>query len=681
MPPVSPERRAAELRALLQQASHDYYVRDRPTLPDAEYDRRFRELLELEREHPAVRTPDSPTMRVGAEPATALTKHTHLVPMLSLGNAFTEEELTEWEGRISRLIGDDARRAGYVAELKIDGAAVSLTYRDGVLAVGTTRGNGIVGEEVTANLRTLRDVPLRLRGDDMPPLLEIRGEVYMPFEGFERMNEERVAAGESVYANPRNTAAGALRQLDPSITARRPLRFFGYSVAVPAGTSLPFTSQWALLDTLERWGIPVAPHRRRCGSLEEVHAWAREVEQSVRPALDFAIDGGVVKVDELKLQDELGIVGGREPRWAIARKFAPDIAETTLKDIQVNVGRTGSLNPFAVLEPVEIGGTTVQLATLHNFDLIRAKDLRIGDVVQVKRAGDVIPQVIGPVPEKRDPKHPPRVTPIPTTCPSCGTRVERDEEEVAIYCPNVACPDRQLEAIVHFASRGALDIRGLSYARIEQFIAAALVHDVADLYALTADQLTPLDRLADRSAENLVESIAASKQQPLSRLLFGLGIRHVGQTAAQLLARHFGTMDALAAASAEEILGIRGIGDGIAHAVVAFFRDDSARTVVGKLAGQGLTMSEPKSVAAGGAFMGMTFVVTGTLPRLSRAQATELIESQGGRVTSGVSKATTVVVVGDDAGSKLDKAKALGIETIDEAELLRRGGTVAAPDA
>jgi DNA ligase (NAD+) len=676
MASVSPERRAAELRALLHQASYDYYVLDRPTLPDAEYDRLFRELQALERERPELRTPDSPTMRVGAEPASALAKHTHVVPMISLGNAFNEDELTEWEERIARLVGDDARRAGYVAELKIDGAAVSLTYQDSVLTVGATRGNGVVGEDVTANLRTLRDVPLRLRGDDVPSLLEIRGEVYMPFAAFEKLNEERVAAGEPVYANPRNTAAGALRQLDPSITARRPLHFFGYTVAVPPGTRLPFETQWQLLETLERWGIPVAPHRKCCASLTEVHAWAREVESSVRSALDFAIDGGVIKVDSLRLQDELGVVGGREPRWAIARKFAPDIAETVLRDIQVNVGRTGSLNPFAVLEPVEIGGTTVQLATLHNFDLIKAKDLRIGDVVQVKRAGDVIPQIIGPVPEKRDKRNPPAPYKPPKRCPSCNTPVERDEEEAATYCPNVACPDRQLEAIVHFASRGAMDIRGLSYARIEQFIAASLVHDVADLYSLTVEQLTALDRFAELSAKNLVDAIEASKQQPLSRLLFGLGIRHVGQTAAQLLARHFGTMDALAAATADDILAIRGIGEGIALAVVAFFHDPSARELVRKLAAVGVTMSEPRSVTAGGALKGMTFVVTGTLPTLSRGQATELIESQGGRVTSGVSKATSYVVVGEDAGSKLEKARTLGIKLLNEDELkaLAAGG-------
>ena len=674
MAPITPERRAAELRALLHQASYEYYVLDRPALSDAEYDRLYRELQAIEREHPELRTDDSPTRRVGAEPASALAKHTHLVPMISLGNAFTEAELAEWEERIARLVGDDARRAGYVAELKIDGTAVSLTYENGVFVKGATRGNGTVGEDVTANLRTLRDVPLRLRGDDIPRLIEIRGEVYMPFSRFEKMNEERVAAGEPVFANPRNSAAGALRQLDPSITARRPLRFFGYTVAVPPGVRMPFDTQWELLETLAKWGIPVAPARKCCKSLPEVNEWARDVEARLRAELDFAIDGGVIKVDSLRLQDELGVVGGREPRWAIARKFAPDIAETRLLAIQVNVGRTGSLNPFAVLEAVEIGGTTVRLATLHNFDLIRAKDLRVGDVVQVKRAGDVIPQVIGPVPEKRDPKDPPKKTRVPTHCPSCKTRVERDEEEVAIYCPNVACPDRQLEAIVHFASRHAMDIRGLSYARIEQLIAASLVHDVADLYALTVEQLTSLERFADVSAQNLVDAIVASKAQPLSRLLFGLGIRHVGQTAAQLLARHFGSMDALRRATADDILALRGIGETIAVAVVAYFEDRSAKALVDKLAAAGLTFTEPVAVAAGGAFKGMTFVVTGTLPTLSRAQATELIESQGGRVTSGVSKATTCLVVGADAGSKLDKARELGVETIDEAELLRRAG-------
>jgi DNA ligase (NAD+) len=665
--------RAADLRERLERASHEYYVLDRPSISDAEYDRLFRELQALEAEHPTLRTPDSPTVRVGAPPQSVLPKHTHLVPMLSLGNAFNEEELAEWEERLTRLVGDDFRRAGYTAELKIDGAAVSLTYRDGVLVTGATRGNGTIGEDVTPNLRTIREVPLRLRTAAPPKVVEIRGEVYMPFSAFERMNEERVKAEEPVFANPRNAAAGGLRQLDPAISAARPLRFYGYSVVSPGGNAaLPFRTQWELLEALAAWGIPVAPHRRKCATLDEVHAWAREVEHELRATLDFAIDGGVIKVDSLTLQEELGVVGGREPRWATARKFAPDIAVTRLLDIQVNVGRTGALNPFAMLEPVEIGGATVKLATLHNFDLIVQKDLRVGDWVQVKRAGEVIPQVIGPIPERRDPANPPPPVTPPTHCPSCGTPVERDEEEVALYCPNVACPNRQLEALVHFASRGAMDIRGLSYARIEQLIDAKLVTDVADIFSISAEQLLELERFAAKSAENLVAAIEASKAQPLSRLLFGIGIPHVGATAAQLLARHFGTLDALSRATEEEILAVRGIGGIIARSVVHYFQDPSAAQLVTKLAERGVNMTEPRQATASGSLRGTTAVITGTLPTLTRSEATDLIEGAGGRVTSSVSKATTFVVAGAEAGSKLEKARTLGVEVIDEAELLRR---------
>ncbi len=669
---ASAAARAAWLRDVLERANYDYHVLDQPTISDAEYDRLFRELKTLEERHPALRTPDSPTQRVGAPPQSQLAKHTHLVPMLSLGNAFNEDELHEWEERITRLAGDDIRRSGYTCELKIDGAAVSLTYRDGVLASGATRGNGVVGEDVTVNLRTIRDIPLRLRGTSHPSLIEIRGEVYMPFSGFERMNAERIKAGEPVFANPRNAAAGALRQLDPGVTARRPLRFFGYAVAAPHGVELPFERQSELLDTIDAWGIPIAPYRKRCSELSEVHLWAHDVEHRVRAELDFAIDGGVVKVDSLALQEELGVVGGREPRWAVARKFAPDIAETKLIAINVNVGRTGALNPYAVLEPVEIGGAMVKLATLHNFELVKEKDLREGDWVQVKRAGEVIPQIIGPIPERRDPNDPPKRKLAPRVCPVCGTAVERDEGEVAIYCPNVACPGRQLEGLVHFASRSAMDIRGLSYARIKQLLDAQLIHDVADLYDVTAEQLVQLEGFADKSARQLVSAIAASKAPPLSRVIFALGIRHIGATAAQLLARHFGTLDALASATVEDILAIRGIGETIARASVAYFSDQSARRLLRKLRDAGLNLTEPKPVAARGALQGLTFVITGTLPTLSRTEATELIEANGGRVTSSVSKATSAVVVGAEAGSKLAKAQALGIETIDEAELLRR---------
>ena len=663
--------RAATLREQIERAMHEYYVLDRPSLSDAAYDKLFRELQDLEAKYPALRTADSPTLRVGVEPQTALAKHQHLVPMLSLGNAFNADELEDWEQRLVRLAGEDVKRGGYACELKIDGAAVSLTYREGVLIAGATRGNGVIGENVTVNLRTIKDVPLRLQGEtakDMPFQMEIRGEVYMPYSGFEKMNEERARAGEPVYANPRNSAAGSLRMLDSAVTRARPLRFFAYSVAVPEGEELPVTEQYALLDQLAKWGLPVAPHRKHARTLTEVHTWAEDVEHRIRPGLDFQIDGGVVKVNDMRLWADLGVVGGREPRYAIARKFAPDIAETKLVRIDVNVGRTGSVNPFAVLQPVEIGGATVQLATLHNFELIRDKDLRDGDIVQVKRAGEVIPQVIGPVPDRRDPTNPPAPYKPPTRCPSCGTKLEAGLDRGMLYCPNFECPARQLEAMVHFASRGAMDIRGLSYARLRQLIDADLIHDVADLYDLTADQITELERFADKSAEQLVEAIQASKAQPLSRLLFGLGVDHVGEIAAKQLARHFGTIDALASATEEDVLAIHGMGETIAKSVTEWFRNKQARKLVARLKERGLNVEEPRQKTTG-ALKGMTFVLTGTLPTLSREQATELVEANGGKVTSGVSKKTSFVVAGTDPGSKLEKARTLGVQVIDEAEL------------
>lgn len=668
--PVPPVQRAADLRALLTEASHAYYINDRPTLSDAEYDRLFRELQAIEALDPSLRTADSPTQRVGAEPTSAFTKRHHLVPMISLANAVDESELAAWADRATR--GLEGQALGFHCELKIDGAALSLTYVDGVLTHATTRGNGIVGEDVTANARTIRDIPLRLTGDDVPPLLEIRGEVYLAFAGFDAMNAERVAAGEPVFANPRNAAAGSLRQLDSTVSARRPLRFFGYAVALPSGERPPFTTQSDLIATLARWGVPVPPHGLRCERLDEVHAWAARVESTIRAELGFAIDGGVVKVERLDQQDTLGIDGGRVPRWGIARKFAPDIAETRLVAIHVNVGRTGALNPYAEMEPVELGGTTVRHATLHNFDLIQAKDIRVGDVVQLRRAGEVIPQILGPVPERRDPLHPPLPVVAPTACPSCATAVVRDVAEVALYCPNVGCPGRRLEALEHFTSRGAMDIRGLSTARLAQIVEAGLVADVADLYTLDTRRLELLDRMGEKSAQALVEAIQASKAQPLSRLLFGLGIRHVGDVAAKALARHFGTMEALRAAHAPAIAAVHGIGMTIAEAVTAFFIDPIAAGLVDRLATLGLTMSEPQAAAAGTAFAGLSVVITGTLPTLSRSEAGALVEAHGGRVAGSVSKATAFLVAGADAGSKLEKARALGIPVIDEAELRRR---------
>ena len=664
--------RADELRRQLERANYQYYVLDAPEISDAEYDVMFRELQRLEDEHPELRTADSPTVRVGAPPQSQLAKHTHLSPMLSLGNAFSDDELAEWEARLVRLVGDEVHTEGYTAELKIDGAAVGLTYENGVLVSGATRGNGTIGENVTTNLRTIREIPLRLATDQPPARIEIRGEVYIPFDEFERLNVERAKANEPLYANPRNTAAGSLRQLDPAMTAARPLRFFGFGIAVPRGGHVPARSQWELLETLARWGIPVERNRRRCATLAEVAAFAHEVEHTLRASLNFGIDGVVVKVNAVRLQDELGVVGGREPRWAVARKFAPDIGMTRLVDIRVNVGRTGALNPYAMLEPVEIGGVIVKLSTLHNEELVHTKDLRIGDWVQVKRAGEVIPQIIAPLPDRRDGSE--KKWRMPKKCPSCGTPVERFPDEVAVYCTNVACPGRQLEGLVHFASRGAMDIRGLSYARIAQLVEAGLVRDVADIFTISVEQLVQLDRFARKSAENLVAAIQEAKVRPLALLLNGLGIRHVGAGAAQLLARHFGSLEKLRKADADEIARVRGIGGTIAGAVTAYFANPTTQKLIDKLAALGVNFTEPRQAAASGALSGRTIVITGTLPSLSRTEATELVEANGGHVTSSVSKSTSFVVAGESAGSKLDKARQLGVEVIDEDELLRRIG-------
>jgi DNA ligase (NAD+) len=666
---AGPAARAAELRRILNRAIHAYYVLDAPEMSDAEYDRLFREIQALEAEHPDLRTADSPTQRVGAEPAAQLAKHRHLAPMLSLANAFSDEELAAWEDRNARIT-PAVRAAGYTVEVKIDGAGVCLTYRDGVLVTGTTRGNGVTGEEVTANLRTIPDVPLRLAGSGWPALLEIRGEVYFPTAGFEALNKRREAEGEALFANPRNAAAGSLRQLDSKITRARGLRFFAFAIEA-AGARLPFRTQAELLDGLEAWGFGVAPRRRRVSDLAGAQAVTAELGATLE-SLPFGADGTVVKVDDLRLHEELGIVGEREPRWAIARKFAPEVAVTRLLDIKVNVGRTGALNPYAELEPVEIGGVTVSSATLHNAELIAAKDIRVGDWVEVTRAGEVIPQVLGPVRERRTGDEKPFR--MPKRCPQCESPVEAPPDEVMTFCPNVSCPGRVLEGIVHFASRGAMDIRGLGYERVEKLLGAKLIADVADLYGLEPLPLQDIEGFAERSAQQLVDAIAASKQQPLATLLFALGIRHVGEGIAQILARRFGTMAALMAASEEEIGEVRGVGPAIAEAVAAFFREKRNLKLVTRLKKAGLRMDEPVTASGEGPLAGGVFVLTGTLPTLSRADATKRIEAAGGAVTGSVSKKTTAVVAGDDPGGKLDKAKALGVAVWDEAELLRRLG-------
>jgi DNA ligase (NAD+) len=662
--------RAAELRRILERASHAYYQLDRPEMSDAEYDVLFRELQTLEAEHPELRTPDSPTHRVGAEPSAAFKKHRHLVPMLSLANAFSPEELAAWEDRNARLV-PEVKTAGYTLEVKIDGAAVSLTYENGVFITGATRGNGVEGENVTPNLKTVLDVPLRLQGKGWPRMFEVRGEVYLSKSWFEQMNWERETAGEPPFANPRNAAAGALRQLDPKITRKRRLRLFCFHIEAP-GERLPFETQHDLLAGLAGWGFPVEPHRKLVANLAEAHGGIAELE-TLLPTLDYGADGVVVKVNPLALHAELGTVGDREPRWAIARKFAPEVQITKLLDIRINVGRTGALNPYAVLEPVEVGGVTVSTATLHNADLIAAKDIRIGDWVEVTRAGEVIPQVLGPVRERRTGNERPFV--MPEKCPVCGSKVEHPQDEVMSYCPNVSCPGRVKESIVHFASKGAMDIRGLGYERVGALLDATFIADVADLYdrdKVNAKKLLGLEGFAEKSAQQLIDAIDASKSRSLSTLLFALGIRHVGAQGAKLLARQFGTMAALAKADPEEIAEIRGVGPAIAEAVAGFFAEPRNRKLIERLGKLGVNLTEPASAEGAGPLAGQTFVITGTLPTLSRGQAADLIAGAGGHVTDSVSKKTTAVVAGADPGSKLAKAQSLGVAVIDEAELLRR---------
>jgi DNA ligase (NAD+) len=665
---MSAAEQVARMREQIERANHAYYVLDTPEISDAEYDRLFRELQALEAEHPELQSPDSPTLRVGAIATTALAKHTHRRPMLSLANAFSAEELSAWEERNTRL-APEVKTAGYATEVKIDGTAVNLTYENGRLIVGTTRGNGIIGEDVTPNLRTINDIPLSLKGKDHPKLMEVRGEVYFPFASFTRTNQEREREGETIFANPRNAAAGALRQLDSNITRRRRLGMFAYAIEVIEGR-IDTRTQSEILDLLASWGFQVEPHRKRFRTLDEVQKAIDSYEELI-PNLDFQADGVVVKVDRLALHTELGVVGGREPRWAIARKFAPEVAQTELLDILINVGRTGALNPYAVLAPVQITGVTVTSATLHNEDLIATKDIRIGDRVEVIRAGEVIPQIVRPIivpgAKRGEPFR------MPEKCPRCGTPVQRIEGEAMRFCPNVSCPGRVLESIVHFASRDAMDIRGLGYERVRQLLDTGLIKNVADLYNITAEQLVKLERYARQSAEQLVAGIEASKSRPLSLLLFGLGIPHVGKTVAVLLARRFGHLDALDNAAREDSLGgLPGVGPVIAESVSAFFKEPRNQAVLDQLKGAGVNLIEPNAASADGALAGKTYVITGTLPTLSRARAAALIEEAGGRVAGSVSKKTDALVAGEDAGSKLEKAKSLEVEVIDEAELLRR---------
>jgi DNA ligase (NAD+) len=659
--------RVGELRQQIEYHNYRYYVANDPVIDDAEYDRLFRELLELEREFPELASADSPTQRVGGEAQDRFRKVEHRRPMLSLANAFDEEELRAFQKRIRNMLEVDD--LDFVTELKIDGIAVALTYENGVLTQGATRGNGLVGEDITPNLKTIKVIPLRLRHEgQQPSLIEIRGEAYLPLSAFQRFNEERQEAGESVFANPRNAAAGALRQLDPRITAERPLSFFAYALGEVDGAE--FATQIEVLEQLARWGFPVNPQYRHQPDIEAVAAFCRDWHEK-RDTLDYEIDGIVVKVNRLDYQERLGVVS-RDPRWAVAYKFPGQLATTKLLEIRINVGRTGALNPYAVLEPVQLGGVTIRQATLHNEDDIRRKDIREGDVVLVKRAGDVIPQVVGPVREKRSEEE--KEFRYPVECPACGAPVLREEGDAMAYCTNGQCPAQRLESLKHFVGQSAMDIRGLGPQTLEKMLELELIADAADLYSLTADQVATLPGFKEKSVGNLLRSIEESRKQPFERVLFGLGIRHVGEGVAELLAGGLGSIDALIGASEDEISSIQGVGPVIAHSVRCYLEVDANLKFIEKLRAAGLRFAGVRTTSADGPFTGKTFVITGTLPGMSRKEATDFIEQRGGKVVSAVSAKTNYVVVGEDPGSKLDKAVTLGVARLDEAQLKELAG-------
>ncbi len=655
----SASAQAAALRARIDDANLRYYLLDEPAISDAEFDAMLRELIELETAHPELRTPDSPTQRVGAPPSERFAPYRHARPMLSLANAVSEDELRAFDVRARKLAGQDVE---YVCELKIDGLAVALDYRDGLFERGGTRGDGSVGEEVTPNLRTVRTIPLRLSGTRVPAFLEVRGEVYLRKSDFEKLNAARERQGMPVFANPRNAASGGVRQLDPALTAARRLSFFAYQIAAQEGGAAART-QWQGLRQLERLGFHVNPNIVQAGSIDEVVSFCRQWETR-RDELDYEIDGVVVKVDDVALQEKLGAVA-RDPRWAIAFKFKAREARTKLVDVGVTVGRTGTLNPNAVLEPVQIGGVTVRNATLHNAAYIESNDIRIGDTVMVVRAGDVIPRVVGPVIAERTGKE--RVFRMPDRCPVCGSDVDHPPGEAMSRCTNASCPAQMTERLRHFASRGAMDIEGLGDVLAEQLTQRGLVRDIADVYALEADSLLEVERLGEKSVANLLRAIDASKSRGLTRLLNALGIRFVGEQTAQILAGDFGTLDAVAGASEEELQRSEGIGPEVAGSVHLFFKQPANLETVERLRAAGVEMTAPKRArATAGPLAGKTFVLTGTLPNLTREQAAELIATAGGKVTGSVSKKTEYVVAGDDPGSKYAKAQQLGVAIIDE---------------
>ena len=664
-----PADRAEELREAIRHHDYLYYSLDRPEISDAEYDRLFRELRALEEEHPELVTPDSPTQRVGVEPLEGFGQIRHLEPMLSLANAKDETELRAWHARVLRLseqAGFAPEELRFVAEPKIDGLAVSLRYEDGRLASGATRGNGVIGEDVTQNLRTVGAIPLRITAvhGAVPALLEVRGEVYLPLSAFERLNEQRVAAGEPTFANPRNAAAGSLRQLDPQVTASRPLTIWNYGVGFVEGET--FESHSQVLAWLAEHHFRVSPDVESASDVEELIAVCRRWEAR-RGDLEYDIDGVVLKVDDRRLQAALGSVG-RDPRWAVAYKFAPSTAQTRLRRIGINVGRTGVLNPYAVLDPVQVGGVTVGLATLHNEEDINRKDLREGDMVVVQRAGDVIPQVVSPLTELRTGQEQPFR--MPEHCPSCGTPVVRTPGEVAVRCPNPDCPQKLMQLLEHFVGRAAMDIEGVGEKLVHRLFALGLVRDPADLYDLGYEDLIELEGFQERSVRNILAAIEASKERPFGAVLFALGIPHVGGQTAEILIERFPSMAALREADAEEIAEIPQIGSVIAQSVADWFADSRNQRLVERLEGAGVRMrAEAEEDRAAKPLAGQNFVITGTLPSLSREEATRLIERAGGKVTGSVSGKTDYLVAGENPGSKLEKARSLGTAVLDQRAL------------
>jgi DNA ligase (NAD+) len=657
------ERQIEQLRQQLHHHNYRYYVLDDPQITDAEYDQLMHRLQELEAAFPDLITPDSPTQRVGATPLEGFGTVLHALPMLSLDNAFSTAEVRDFDARIRRQLGQ-SDLIEYVTEPKIDGLAVELVYVDGLFVQGSTRGDGVRGEDITQNLRTVKTIPLRLIAAHgaLPQRLEVRGEVYMTKRDFQRLNARREEEGEPTFANPRNASAGSLRQLDPRITAGRPLAMFCYGVGRVEGVT--FETHWDVLQSLARWGFRINPHSEKCPGIEAALAYYERLREQ-REELPYEIDGVVVKVNSLALQDALG-TRSRSPRWALAYKFEPKQAVTRVKDIAVQVGRTGALTPVALLEPVQVAGVEVSRASLHNPDEVARKDVRTGDWVMVQRAGDVIPEIVEVLIERRMGAEKPFEMPL--RCPICGSAVVRLEDEVVPRCVGLSCPAKLKESIVHFASKRAMDIEGFGDKTVDQLVERGLVKDIGDLYFLTKDDLLKVDRLADKSASNLIAAIERSKQTTSPRLLYALGIRHVGEHVAAVLAREYPDWQALQRAAYEELQGIHEIGPRIAQSLVAFFQDAGNQAVLEKLHRGGVRATPLQRPAVAQSLRGKTLVFTGELQTYTRAEAKRLVEARGGRVTSSVSRSTSYVVAGADAGSKLDQARKIGVSVLTEEE-------------